>query len=352
MMPLRDSEADESRPPRSRRRRGLRFAAAGLAAAALGLGLWLAWVVELAAGTGAKVDITVPAGGSIDAAAPLLQRRGVIPSAALFRVWLHLSSPPPIQAGQYVLRRHESFSAVISSFEHGPAVVRITIPPGFTLAQIAQRVAATMPGHSAARFVAEANSGRIRSPLSPPGGTSLEGLLYPATYSFAPNATDSQIISAMVDRFAAQARAIHLAAGAAAVGLSPYQVIVVASMVEREAKVASDRPKVARVIYNRLARNMALQIDATEAYALGNPPGGVTPAQLRLPSPYNTYLHKGLPPTPIASPGLASLEAALSPAPGPWLYYVVVSASGREAFSATYAGQQANVALARQKGLR
>jgi UPF0755 protein len=116
---------------------------------------------------------------------------------------------------------------------------------------------------------------------------------------------------------------------------SPYDVVIVASMIEREARFPEDRPKIARVIYNRLSKGMALQIDATVQYALGNwrP---LTLDDLEFASPYNTYLHQGLPPTPIAAPGRASLEAALSPARGKWLYYVVIDAQGHHAFTASY----------------
>ncbi len=351
-----DSEETDAGPARSLRngspKRLVKMVMFAAVVVLVVVALVLAWVAELATPSKATARLTVPPGGSLYQMAPAMAREGVVANAALFRLWLRLMPPGPIQPGLYVLHRNESFAAAVAGFEGGPRVIRVTIPPGFTLDQIAAAVAAKMPGHSASQFLAVAKGGSIRSPYEPAGTSSLEGLLYPATYAFSPNATDAQIISAMVSRFNAEASSLQLAARARSMGFSPYQMVVVASMVEREAKLAADRPRVARVIYNRLADNMALQIDATEAYALGNPAGGITRAELQSPSPYNTYLNKGLPPTPIASPSRASLVAAMFPSPGPWLYYVVVSASGREAFSSTYAGQQANVALARQRGLR
>src|SRR5439155_12337626 len=114
-----------------------------------------------------------------------------------------------------------------------------------------------------------------------------------------------------------------------------YEVVVVASMIEREAKFEEDRGKIATVMYNRLAKGMPLQIDATVEYALGTYKTRLTFDDLKVQSPYNTYLHKGLPPTPIASPGLASIEAALSPAKGSWLYYVVCDSQGHHAFTSS-----------------
>jgi UPF0755 protein len=118
--------------------------------------------------------------------------------------------------------------------------------------------------------------------------------------------------------------------------VTPYEVVIIASLIEEEARIPEDRPKVAAVIYNRLAREMNLQIDATVLYALPRHKERLTYEDLETPSPYNTYLHPGLPPTPIASPGLASLEAALQPADADYLYYVVIDDSGRHAFTASY----------------
>jgi UPF0755 protein len=238
----------------------------------------------------------------------------------------------------------------LASRASSPPVYSVVVPPGFTMAQIAARVGA-LPGHSARDFLSLAESGQVRSPYEPAGVTRLEGLLFPATYRVTADETDKQILSAMVARFDVAAREVGLSSAPSTVHVTPYQAVTVASLVEREALLPGDRGKVATVVYNRLAQGMKLQIDATVIYALGRPVTSVSAQDEEIDSPYNTYKVNGLPPTPIASPGVASLEAALHPTPGPWLYYVVVSHNGAEAFSATYAGQLQNIALGEQRGV-
>jgi UPF0755 protein len=232
----------------------------------------------------------------------------------------------------------------------GPTTYSVIVPPGFTMAQIAARVG-TVPGHSSRHFLAVAGSGEVRSPYEPAGVSKLEGLLFPATYSVTSGESDQQILQAMVGRFDQVAQQIGLSRARATVHVSPYQAVTVASMIEKEALLPGDRGKVATVVYNRLAKGMRLQIDATVIYALGRPVTSLSLKDLQVDSPYNTYRVTGLPPTPIASPGLASLEAALHPTPGPWLYYVLVSRNGAEAFSVTYAQQLRNEALAKRRGV-
>jgi UPF0755 protein len=232
----------------------------------------------------------------------------------------------------------------------GPTSYAVVVSPGLTLAQIAQRVG-VVPGHSAGHFLAVARSGEVRSPYQPQTVNSLEGLLFPATYSVTPDESDRKILAEMVRRFDRAAGQIGLDRAPSLVHVSPYQAVTVASMIEREAGLPGDRGKVATVVYNRLAKGMRLQIDATVIYALGRPVTALSLKDLQVNSPYNTYLVKGLPPTPIASPSVASLEAALHPTAGPWLYYVVVSKNGAEAFSVTYAQQLKNIALAKQRGV-
>ena len=156
----------------------------------------------------------------------------------------------------------------------------------------------------------------------------------------------------MVQRFDRDAQATGLStASAAALGLTPYQVITAASVVEKEGYYPVNMPKVARVIYNRLAQGQPLQMDSTVLYALGQDGGPVTSTDLKIQSPYNTYLNKGLPPTPICMPSTAALDAALHPPPGAWLYFVLVQKDGTMAFSDTYAEQLANEKLAQSRGL-
>jgi UPF0755 protein len=166
-----------------------------------------------------------------------------------------------------------------------------------------------------------------------------------------PGETDSQLLTLMIDRFDTEADAVGLTAGSAALGLTPYQVITIASIVEKEGVIAKNLGPVARTILNRLHNDMPLQMDSTVLYAEGRDGGTVTATDLQLQTPYNTYLNKGLTPTPICFPSPAALRAALDPPSGSWLYFVVVEQDGTEAFADTYAQQLANEALAKQRGL-
>jgi peptidoglycan lytic transglycosylase G len=335
------------------RRRWPWILAALLVAFALVIGGGLWWIdrqVNPPGGAGRPVDVTLPAASSASQVADQLARSGVIASSFVFKLYLRVEGSESVTAGTYVLHQHQPYGQLLGALAAGPPVHRLTIPEGFTLAQIAARVG-RIPGHSASSFLAEANSGAVRSPYEPPGSTSLEGLLFPDTYSVGVKDSDAQILTRMVDRFDQVASGVGLDQAATQVGLSPYQAVIVASIVEREAKLDGDRGKVARVVYNRLSKDMRLQIDSTVIYGLGGHVTSLTKAQLAEPTPYNTYLITGLPPTPIANPGVPSLQAALAPTPGPWLYYVVTSPDGGESFAATYPEQQANIKIARARGL-
>lgn len=339
-------------PPAGERGRPLRrhlvvAAAALVTVLALG-GLWVNHQMNPGA-RGPEVDVTIPSGSSVHQIADRLAAAGVISHPLLFRIYVRIHGGV-FRAGTYTVHRHDSYGDVVSELGGNAVMRRLTIPEGFTLDQIATRVGA-MAGHSKAGFLAVARSGAVRSPYEPAGSNNLEGLLFPDTYLFPPDESDAGILMAMVDRFDRVAAQAGLSSAPAAVGVSPYQAVIVASMVEREAKVAADRPLVAEVVYNRLARGMRLQIDATVLYALGPGRTTITSSDLRVDSPYNTYQRTGLPPAPIATPGLAALQAALHPASGDYLYYVVVAPDGKEAFSPTLAGQEANIALARSRGL-
>jgi UPF0755 protein len=161
-----------------------------------------------------------------------------------------------------------------------------------------------------------------------------EGFLFPATYEFAPTATSDDVIAAMLTRFQQASSDLDLEASAAAAGLTPREVLIVASIIELEVSPA-DYPKAARVIYNRLAKGMRLQLDSTVNFALGTQELHLSAAQLATDSPYNTYRVKGLPPGPIASPGEAAIQAALAPADGTWLYWVTTDPKTRTTEFAT-----------------
>ncbi len=290
-------------------------------------------------GAGTVVSVNVPGGATISSLSRVLARDGVISHPLTFRLYARLAGHSSLRTGEYRLRLHQPFDQIFATLDRGPLMATITIPEGFTLAQIAARVGHVDPGHTASGFVAAASRGDVRSAYQPPGSSDLEGLLFPATYQVAPDLSDRDLLRLMVSRFDQAAASIGLDQAKAHVGVGPYQAVTVASLVEREAKLDQDRPKVARVIYNRLAKGMPLQVDATVLYGLG----GDTASDRASLSPYNTYRVKGLPPTPIANPGQASLAAALAPTPGPWLYYCSTF-TGSIAFSTTNAEQDHNLA--------
>jgi cell division protein YceG involved in septum cleavage len=231
-----------------------------------------------------------------------------------------------------------------------PVVVKVVIPEGETRVQIAQIAAADGLTGS---YRAAAKRSALLNPVhygAPRGTPDLEGFLFPATYDERPGAPVARLVAeqlvAFRENFGAdeivRARALHV---------TPYQLLTVASMIEREAQVPGDRAKIAAVIYNRLRQGIPLGIDATIYYAVELREGiatythELTEAQLHIDSPYNTRTHTGLPPTPISNPGLASIQAAAHPAHVPYLYYVAAAdGCGEQTFSTTYAQFERNVA--------
>jgi UPF0755 protein len=302
--------------------------------------LWVQRQINPSGASGPEVRLTVDQGMATTDIASMLEREGVITSASIFKFYARLTGLGSIEAGNYVFEKNSDFSDVTKVLETGAAKAeeeRFTVPEGLTLPEVAKVIEAEMPGRTAAKFMEAANSGTIRSQYQPPGNNSLEGLILPETYFIEKGADETAILRKMVDSFDQLSSQINLPGAAAKFGLTPYQVVVVASLVEREARVDEDRGKVARVIYNRLEEKMPLQIDATVLYALGLPPQeSVSFKDREINHPYNTYKISGLPPGPIASPGRKSLEASANPTAGNWLYYVLTDPTGKHTFTNDY----------------
>jgi len=318
--------------------------------------LWFRRQVDPPGKPGEEVLVDLPQGSSTKRISEILDEKGVVRSASLFRGYVARSKEGPFQAGSYRLRRSSSLEEALAVLNRGPQLSfnRLTIPEGLILRQIAERVA-SFPGRSAERFLEMAGSGQFRSRYQPEGSVNLEGLLLPETYNLEDTDDERAILERMVGAFDNAADRVGLDQVAQGGLVNPYQAVTVASMVEREGRVPEDRGMIARVIYNRLRRGMPLQVDATVIYALGKTGEKdvrVLNKDLQVDSPYNTYKITGLPPAPIAAPGRAALEAAVNPAPGPWLYYVVVEASGKHAFATTLDEHNRNIALAKSRGLR
>jgi len=297
--------------------------AAGVAA------LWYGSVVLDRSLPTSKVEVVVPRGSTFADIAALLQQRGVIANALAFRVLARVRRQDDrVEAGAYAFAAHTSESEILDQLVSGGAQVAtwVTIPEGFTARQIARRLQEEGVGR------ADAFERAFRGH---------EGYLFPSTYLVPLAATPEQVTRMLTDQFARELPR-DAARSARALDVSVPQAVTVASLVEREAKIEPDRPMIAGVIYNRLRLGMPLQVDATIEYALPKHKTELTLRDLRLDSPYNTYEHAGLPPTPIANPGLPSLEAALHPAKTDALYYVYCG-DGRHVFAKTFAEHQANV---------
>ena len=352
-----DDEEDEEAFPQPRRGRGFLGFLLVLVILAGGLLLTLQWYrsqVTPSGTQGQTVSITIPTNTSTARIGQILHENKVIGNPTLFRFYAQYKGKGGFEAGRYEFPTHASFDAALAILAKGAAVPeqnRVTIPEGLRIEQIADRVVAKLPGRTRDHFIEAATSGKIRSSFSPSGATTLEGFLFPETYTFTLEEDESTVVTRMVETFDQIADEVGLSRSQEKVGLTPYETVILASLIEREAKIDSDRAKISRVIFNRLKAETPLQIDATLVYALGGV-DRVLLDDLKKDGPYNTYTRKGLPPTPIASPGKASLIAALNPEKGDWLYYVVTGTDGSHSFATTFKEHKANIRLAKERGLR
>jgi UPF0755 protein len=291
------------------------------------------------AGSG-DVTVQVARGATAAGIGETLRTAGVVRSAKAFR---NAAKADPralrIQPGYYRLRLRMKARLALDLLLDPAARLRsrVTIPEGTSLARTLELIAKNVSDVPLASLrEAAANPAALGLPAYANG--KVEGFLFPATYDIEPGTSAVDVLRTLVQEFQVRAERLQLAERAAALRITPYQALVIASLVEGETGDASDRGKVARVVYNRLKRPMRLQFDSTVKYAYALT--GVTKTRLLykdldIASPFNTYRHDGLPPAPISSPGEAALEAALSPTPGPWLYFVVIDTQGRSAFATT-----------------
>ena len=317
----------------------------------LAVTLWYELEAHALGPPGHRVVLDVHQGEPFDTVLADLGAKGVVGSTLAFRLGDVLHGTPAVEPGFYAVRQNSTFGVVRAILSEGPNIFAVDVDPGITVREVAAQVE-QIPGHQNGSFALDAVNGAVRSPFEATGSNNLEGLIGTGTYLVEPGETDAALLRQMVARFDQQAaRAGLTAAGAAAVGMTPYQVVTIASIVEKEGYIPKNMPDVARVIYNRLALGMALQMDSTVLYALGQDGGPVTPQDEQRQTPYNTYLNTGLTPTPICSPSEDALRAAVHPPAGQWLYFELVSKDGTLAFSDTYAGQLANENLAKQRGI-
>jgi peptidoglycan lytic transglycosylase G len=317
----------------------------GLAVLALVLAAAVIWFcVELfqpfhGSGHG-SVTVTIPAHSGTSRVADLLGRDGVIASAFFFELRVALAGDRgKLLAGTYQLKRDMSYGQVLKVLTTRPPaakVTNVTITPGRTRAQVNALLRAQGVAGS---YLAATRRSPLLHPAAygaPARTDSLEGFLFPDTYQLREPISIPALVADQLRQFRREFATVGLGY-ARRKHLTAYDVLIIASMVEAEAQTAHDRPLIASAIYNRLADQMPLQIDATTRYATGNYTRPLTQSQLDSPSPYNTRIHRGLTPTPIDSPSLASIQAAAHPARTNYLYFVVKPCgNGEHVFASNY----------------
>ena len=317
----------------------------------VGYRLFMDWVSDQMTPVGlpgADVEFVIVEGWTTNDVVAALGDVGVIDNPAMFRQWLRcpqairwlIDCDPGIdysfQAGDYVLREHLSFPVAVSVLDLGPLpeeVIRVTVPEGLTIEQTIARLLRDMPLFEEEELRAALISDRLAWEHYPTDLSFrlLEGLLFPDTYQLDEATVDDELglLLRMHRQFLKVVADLDLVERAASLGLTPYEAVVVASLVEEEALLDVDRVRISRVIHNRLAAGWRLGIDASTRYAVGKTAGEpLDEVDLDTVSLWNTRVIVGLPPTPISAPGRASLEAAVAPEPGPWLYYVRTDEGG------------------------
>jgi UPF0755 protein len=339
-------------PPAKHGRRGPYRRRRILALGFLLVGALLAWFLiaffqpppfDPGNGSGEAI-VTVPEGASASQVADLLTDNDVVSNGTLFEWRLKLAGKTgQILPGRYVLAHNMSYGSAIDKLTSSGGQINVTIPEGEDRTQIANTVGDL--GLSGDYLAAsQAFKGFDPNRYGAQNPKSLEGFLFPATYQLDPGASVDQLVSEQLQAFRQNIAGVNMSY-AKSKNLTVYDVLTIASMIDKEVMIPSERPLVAAVIYNRLSRGMPLGIDATTRFEFHNYTGEITQSQLQSPSPYNTRIHAGLPPTPIGNPGLAAIKAAARPAKVDYLYYVLNGdGSGHHCFTAS--GQEFNQLVA------
>ena len=274
-------------------------------------------------GSGEALVVVKPGDTATDIAATMVSQDVIKSEKAFANAAKQDARALGIQPGTYKLHKQMSGAAALQLILDPSArlLSRVTVPEGLSVAATLKLISEKSK-LKLADLQAAANDVKALGLPSYAKGKP-EGFLFPDTYDLEPDTTAAGLLKSMVDEYKAKVDDAGLVQKAAAVNLSPYEMVIVASLVEKETQQADERGKVARVIYNRLDQDFFLGIDAAVLYGLNRSSGGLSEADLAKDTPYNNRIHKGLPPTPIANPGIASLQAAVAPAKGPWLYYVL-----------------------------
>ena len=339
--------ATPARAPRTGRRRprGRLLALAIVALAVIAVGWFANKLFQPFKGEGqGEVRVVIPQGASLGEIADLLEAEGVVDSSSFFQLRARINGRSgDLKPGPYTLAGEMAYADVLDTLEEGvpPNVVMVTIPEGRSRGEIAphgQAAQGQLPARHAP--LAAARPARLRRP----GPRTLEGFLFPATYELKKGQPVRKLVDQQLSTFKQNFAKVDMSY-ARRKNLTRYDVLIIASLVEREAAVAKERPIIASVIYNRLKNDIRLDIDATTRFAVGNWSEPLKQSELANPSPYNTRVHPNLPPGPIGNPGLASIKAAARPAKTGFLFYVVKPKTcGRHNFAETDAEFQRYVA--------
>ena len=289
---------------------------------------------------GGPIRVVIPAGADASAIGDIMEQRGIVEDGGRFREYAKDNGEgSAFKAGTYTMRAGTGYDALIRLLDRGPVVATKTlvIPEGFRITDIEARLPAVGISKKAYERAA-------RQAPSPPGyghHLNMEGFMFPATYTIRRGETASALVAQQIAAFRANVAKVDMSY-AKSKNLTPYDVLTIASMIEREARAPGDRAKVAAVIYNRLHLGMKLGIDATILYHLGSWSATIHQSDIDSHEPYNTRQNLGLPPTPICNPGLASIEAAAHPARVDYLYYVAVPGQSAQYFTASFSDFKAH----------
>ncbi|MNI12338.1 putative aminodeoxychorismate lyase [compost metagenome] len=324
----------------------------------VGGALYVANALQPVAASDQEVRLSIPAGSGSAQISKLLEKQGLIKDSFIFVYYLKKNKQGSrFQAGEYAMKPGLSLDQIISQLNNGETikeeVMRITIPEGFTVSQIADKLS-EQPTWKATAFMEKVNSGSgLKSsllteiPADPEIKHRLEGYLFPETYEFKKGTTEEQFIERTLQELERKLSSLPAdwKRKLTERGLTFHQMLTVASLIEREVVVEDERSVVAGVIYNRLNKKMPLQIDATVQYLMKSQKERLFEKDLLIESPYNTYKNTGLPPGPIASPSLASIKAALYPADTKYFYYVTKKDGTQgHLFGVTYDDHLKNIA--------
>ncbi len=335
------------------------------------IGMWMVRQVNPPGERGEQVTFTINEGDDLESVTERLMAQGIITDARVFKWYVNRKGGlEDLEPGYYSVHPRDTMGNLVKQLRIPPAqtYTKVNFPEGFTLRQMSKRLSDKVSRLQASEFLNLAGNGTIKSaiPGYPATETSLEGLLFPATYEIAGNETEAEVIDRLMKAMDRVNRQLEIEIRAPELGMTPYQIMIIASIIEREANNDEDRAKIARVIYNRLFFGSNLEIDATLFY--GQPPDTPFAVLREIDTPYNTYKYPGLPPTPIANPGKASIRAALSPADNPaaddpicvnlpagtpcvYLFYVLSDTDGHHTFAATFEQHTANIEVARAAGV-